>query len=119
MPTRKMTETDYLTKAFLQSSLDTAMLFAPCGCTHSLSPVPPFLLTHNEAESLMMSCEVIGQEKVKLQPLLQYQEKHHSNLNHLLHLHHFCPTRKKVATTVSVYFPPRYIYTRYNHLHNS
>ena len=35
------------TKAFLQVSPDTPMLFAPFGCTHPPPPVPPFLLTHN------------------------------------------------------------------------
>ena len=35
------------TKAYLQVSPDTAMLFAPFGCTHPPPPVPPFLLTQN------------------------------------------------------------------------
>ena len=34
-----------LTKTFLQASPDMAMLFAPFGCTHPPSPVPPFLLS--------------------------------------------------------------------------
>ena len=37
------------TKTFLPRSPDTAMLFAPSGCTHPPPPVPPF---HHEAESL-------------------------------------------------------------------
>jgi len=32
------------TKAFLQPSLETPMLFAPFGCTHPPPPVLPFLL---------------------------------------------------------------------------
>jgi len=35
------------TKAFLELSPDTAMLFAPFGCTHHLPPVSPFLLMQN------------------------------------------------------------------------
>ena len=36
-----------LTKLFLKTSLDAAMLFAPFRCTHPPPPVPPFLLTQN------------------------------------------------------------------------
>ena len=35
------------TKSLLKMSSDTAMLFAPFGCTHPPPPVPPFLLTQN------------------------------------------------------------------------
>jgi len=35
------------TKAFLQSSPEAAMLFAPFGCTHPPLPVTPFLLAQN------------------------------------------------------------------------
>ena len=35
------------TKLLLKMSPDTAMLFAPFGCTHPPPPVPPFLLTQN------------------------------------------------------------------------
>jgi len=35
------------TKAFLQSSPEAAILFAPFGCTHPLPPVLPFLLVQN------------------------------------------------------------------------
>ena len=35
------------TKLLLKTSPDTAMLFAPFGCTHPPPPVPPFLLTQN------------------------------------------------------------------------
>ena len=34
-------------KTFLPRSPDTAMLFAPSGCTHPPPPVPPFLLSQN------------------------------------------------------------------------
>ena len=35
------------TKLLLKTSPDTAMLFAPFGCTHPPPSVPPFLLTQN------------------------------------------------------------------------
>ena len=35
------------TRTFLPRSPDTAMLFAPSGCTHPPPPVPPFLLSQN------------------------------------------------------------------------
>ena len=35
------------TKSLLKMSPDTAMLFAPFGCTYPPPPVPPFLLTQN------------------------------------------------------------------------
>ena len=35
------------TKSLLKTSPDTAMLFAPFGCTHPPPPVTPFLLTQN------------------------------------------------------------------------
>ena len=35
------------TRLLLNMSPDTAMLFAPFGCTHPPPPVPPFLLTQN------------------------------------------------------------------------
>jgi len=35
------------TKAFLQSSPEAAMLFAPFGCTRPPLPVTPFLLVQN------------------------------------------------------------------------
>ena len=35
------------TKLFLETSPDTAMLFAPFGCTDPPYPIPPFLLTQN------------------------------------------------------------------------
>jgi len=35
------------TKLFLETSPDTAMLFAPFGYTHPLPPVLPFLLMQN------------------------------------------------------------------------
>ena len=35
------------TRSLLKMSPDAAMLFAPFGCTHPPSPVPPFLLTQN------------------------------------------------------------------------
>jgi len=36
-----------LTKAFYSYSPEAATLFAPFGCTHPPSPVPPFLLAKN------------------------------------------------------------------------
>ena len=36
-----------LPKSLLKMSPDTAMLFAPFGCTHPPPPVPPYLLTQN------------------------------------------------------------------------
>jgi len=35
------------TNSLLKMSPDTAMLFAPFGCTNPPLPVPPFLLTQN------------------------------------------------------------------------
>jgi len=35
------------TKAFLQPSSDTTMLFAPFSCTHPPPSAPPFLLMQN------------------------------------------------------------------------
>ena len=45
----KMTEMAFPvpTKSFLQTSPDTAMLFAPFWCTHPPPPILPFLLKQN------------------------------------------------------------------------
>ena len=59
------------TKTFLPWSPDTAMLFAPSGCTHPPPPAPPFLLSqnlspkdiagrHDEAESIMTTFGAMG-----------------------------------------------------------
>ena len=65
-------------------SPDTAMLFAPCRCTHPPPSVTyPFcshrisrkkhcMKWHHEAESLMMPYGVIGQEKVNLTSVYNY-----------------------------------------------
>ena len=54
---------------------NAAMLFAPFGCTHPPSPVPPFLLTQklspkdiagSEAESLMMLIGAMGPKGLRL-----------------------------------------------------
>jgi len=47
MPKRTETALPVLTKSLLRTSPDTAMLFAPFGCTHPSPPVPPFLLMQN------------------------------------------------------------------------
>jgi len=46
MPKRTEVTLPVLTKAFLQATPDTAVLFAPFEYTHPPPPVPPFLLTH-------------------------------------------------------------------------
>ena len=48
-----------LTKTFLSRSPDTAMLFAPSGCTHPPPPVPPFLLSQNLSPKDIAGCDIM------------------------------------------------------------
>jgi len=47
MPKRTEMVLPVPTKSLLKMSLNTAMLFAPFGCTYPPPPVLPFLLTQN------------------------------------------------------------------------
>ena len=47
------------TKTFLLRSPDTAMLFAPFGCTHPPPPVPPFLLSQNLSPKVIAGCDIM------------------------------------------------------------
>ena len=47
------------TKTFLSRSPDTAMLFAPSGCTHPPPPVPPFLLSQNLSPKDIAGCDIM------------------------------------------------------------
>ena len=52
------------TKTFLSRSPDTAMLFAPSGCTHPPPLVPPFLLSQNLSPK-----DIAGSHMMKLKVL--------------------------------------------------
>jgi len=52
------------TKFFLETTPDTAMLFAPFRYTHPPPPVPPFLLTQNLSPK-----EIAGSDIMKLKVL--------------------------------------------------
>jgi len=52
------------TKSFLKTGPDVAMLFAPFGCTHPPSPVPPFLLMQNLSPK-----DIAGSDIMKLKVL--------------------------------------------------
>ena len=52
------------TKTFLPRSPDTAMLFAPSGCTHPPPLVPPFLLSQNLSPE-----DIAGSHMMKLKVL--------------------------------------------------
>ena len=43
----------------LNSSPDTAMLFAPFGCTHPPPPGPPFLLTQNLSREVIAGSDIM------------------------------------------------------------
>ena len=47
------------TKTFLPRSPDTAMLFAPFGCTHPPPLVPPFLLSQNLSPKDIAGCDIM------------------------------------------------------------
>ena len=47
------------TKTFLPRSPDTAMLFAPSGCTHPPPPVPPFLLLQSLSPKDIAGCDIM------------------------------------------------------------
>ena len=52
------------TKTFLPRSPDTAMLFAPSGCTHPPPLVPSFLLSQNLSPK-----DIVGSHMTKLKVL--------------------------------------------------
>jgi len=50
------------TKVFLQANPDTAMLFAPFGCTHPPPPVPSFLLMQNLSPKDIAGSDIMKQK---------------------------------------------------------
>ena len=53
------------TKTFLLRSPDTAMLFAPSGCTHPPPLVPPFLLSQNLSPKDIAGCDIMKLTQVQ------------------------------------------------------
>ena len=47
------------TKTFLSRSPDTAMLFAPFGCTHPPPPAPPSLLAQSLSPKDIAGCDIM------------------------------------------------------------
>ena len=64
------------TKSLLRTSPDTAMLFAPFGCSHPPSPVPPFLLTQNLSPKDIAGSDIMKFRKQLL--ILLYPNNQHS-----------------------------------------